>query len=333
MTTLPGAPYEALYAEHQPAARRLARTLVPADAADDIVSEAFTKVLAVISRNGARASFRPYLMAAVRNEAASFHARRRRLVLGLIPEPDPAPGPERELVRAEEVRLALRAYQQLLPRWRWVLWETAVNERSVSELAAQTGMAPGTVSQLASRAREGLRQRYLRLHAGTAADPACQAVAPYMGAAVRGHAGQRNQAKLREHLAGCERCRAVADELTRINTRLGEVLVPVAGAGAALARVMPAIRRTARIKVRHLPRASTAVLVTAAGLGTLVYLWPASPGSAPQRPARVPASVPRTHVPVPAAGSTGYAPRHRRPGAEVGAVSAVPMPAATPAAG
>jgi DNA-directed RNA polymerase specialized sigma24 family protein len=42
-------PYEELYVEHAPVARRLALSLVPAD---DIVAEAFARVLAAIRAGG-----------------------------------------------------------------------------------------------------------------------------------------------------------------------------------------------------------------------------------------------------------------------------------------
>lgn len=48
-----GKTHEELYVEHALAARRLALSMVPPDVADDVVAEAFAKVLAVIARRRA----------------------------------------------------------------------------------------------------------------------------------------------------------------------------------------------------------------------------------------------------------------------------------------
>jgi DNA-directed RNA polymerase specialized sigma24 family protein len=55
--------YEELYVEHTPAARRLALSMVSPDVADDIVAEAFARVLAAIrSGGGPSQTFRGYLL-------------------------------------------------------------------------------------------------------------------------------------------------------------------------------------------------------------------------------------------------------------------------------
>src|SRR5918998_5276358 len=59
--------YGELFARHADAARRLARSLTDPVAADDLVSEAFAKVLAVLQRGaGPDLAFRAYLLTAVR---------------------------------------------------------------------------------------------------------------------------------------------------------------------------------------------------------------------------------------------------------------------------
>jgi RNA polymerase sigma factor (sigma-70 family) len=319
-----------LYAEHQRAARRLALTLVPPDAADDLVHEAFTKVLAAMGRGRTPAAFRPYLLAVVRNTARDWHTGRRRLVLVPAPEPAPAPSPEHDVIRAEDVTLARRAFDQLPERWRWVLWQTAVNERPVSELAAQTGLAPNTISQLASRAREGLRQAWLSEHAADAsADPACQLVAPYLGAAVRGRAGQRHQAQLRAHLARCPRCRSAKAELAALNSHLGELLVPGAVGLGVLSKVLPVARAAVRPAARaHWHAAVAAASVSAMAGLSLVYVTGTVPAGQP--PAQV--SVPSARHARPASGLPSapvvarlvHVPKHARVAAAAASASMVP---------
>src|ERR1700676_4719321 len=74
--------YEELYVEHAPAARRLALSMVPADVADDIVAEAFARVLAAIRAGGGpNHAFRGYLLTAVRHQAHDWLQARRRLTV------------------------------------------------------------------------------------------------------------------------------------------------------------------------------------------------------------------------------------------------------------
>ena len=74
-----GKSYGELYVEYAPVARRLALSMVPPDVADDIVAEAFARVLAAIRAGGGpNHAFRGYLLAAVRNLANDWIAARRR---------------------------------------------------------------------------------------------------------------------------------------------------------------------------------------------------------------------------------------------------------------
>lgn len=296
MATTADMPYDALYTEHRPAARRLALSLVPEHAAEDVVSEAFTKVLAASGRHGPPQQFGPYLLAAVRNTAMSYHTRGRRLVPVADIEPAPAASAESVVSDHEDARLAGEAFRALPPRWRQVLWATAVEEVSAQELAQRWEMAPNAVSQLASRAREGLRQAYLNEHVRGNLAPGCRAVAPYMGAAVRGKAGRRHQEQLAGHLRGCEPCGQAYAGLRAMNNHLGELLVPAAVSGSALAKVLIAGHRGIRAGLRaHWPvaagaaAASLAVLVPL-GTGHLPFSSPpgagapSSPGSLPREP-------------------------------------------------
>ena len=280
VANLAGLPYDQLYAEHAQAARRLALTLVPPHVADDVVAEAFTRVLDASRRNGLPRQFRPYLMRTVRNTAATYHERGRHLTLVPDPEPEPAEGPEAAVMAREDARLAVAAFRRLPVRWQSVLWATAVEERSVTDLAASWGMAPNTVSQLASRAREGLRQGYLSAHLGTNLSPACREVAPYMGAAVRGHAGRRHVTQLARHLRDCDSCAQAYDGLRGLNTRLGELLVPAAAAGPLLAHALPATRAGVRAGVRqHLPALIVSGLAAVGAAVAVPFVVPGSPGA------------------------------------------------------
>jgi RNA polymerase sigma factor (sigma-70 family) len=157
-----------LYLRHVAAARRLAGSLAEdPGSAEDLVSEAFARVLAALHRGGGPdASFRAYLNTALRHV---FYTDRRRdwrleftddltpyeVVLVL---PDPA-------VAEQERRQAARAFARLPERWRMVLWHTAVEGETPAQLAPRLGLTPGGVAALAFRARARLRQMYHQEHA------------------------------------------------------------------------------------------------------------------------------------------------------------------------
>src|SRR5262249_51259149 len=74
--------YGEVCGEYAPAPRRRGVAVVAADVADDIVAEAFARVLAAIQAGGGPDhAFRPYLLAAVRNLANDWIAARRRVTV------------------------------------------------------------------------------------------------------------------------------------------------------------------------------------------------------------------------------------------------------------
>src|SRR5680860_424667 len=95
-------------------------------------------------------------------------------------------------------------------------------------------MTPNSVSALAYRAREGLRQAFLQMHAGDLVSEACRDTNDLLGGYVRGALSRRDSAKVDEHLERCRRCTAVYLELTEVNSSLAGLLGPaVLGSAAA----------------------------------------------------------------------------------------------------
>jgi len=242
--------YEEHYVEHAPAARRLALSMVPPDVADDIVAEAFARVLAAIRAGGGpRHAFRGYLLAAVRNLACDWlQARGRLTVVGdmdVQADDEPA-GPGRvnpgigcaadtQAEARDEARLVTRAFGRLPARWRAVLWQLEVEGKAPAAVAPMFGLSANGVSALAMRAREGLRQAYLAEHVGSNIPAACRTYAAEFGAGARGRLSQRRRASIQEHLSHCPACQDLFTELTELNSRLGTILTPAALAAASSA--------------------------------------------------------------------------------------------------
>ncbi len=151
-----------LYRRFRPAARATAAALrVSRFDRDDIVDEAFANILSAFQRgSGPVDSFRPYLVAAVRNLVYNQSRRNSRADEGCL------------RLRADLLRDQLtsaefepepmhRALGQLPQRWQHILQEVEIDGRRPAELAGELGMSANAVAALSSRARRGLRTAYL----------------------------------------------------------------------------------------------------------------------------------------------------------------------------
>src|SRR3954452_20350312 len=221
--------YGELFARHVDAARRLARQLAgPADA-DDLVSDAFTKVLTVLQRGGGPdLAFRAYLLTAVRR----LHVDKIRAGSRLRPVDDLTPFDpglpfQDTAVEGFENAAAAKAFATLPERWQMVLWHTEVEQQKPADIAPLLGMSANSVSALAYRAREGLRQAFLSQHASDPDDVDCSWTRDHLGAYVRGGLSRRDAARVDDHLAACRACAAVYLELTEVNSGLAALLAPL----------------------------------------------------------------------------------------------------------
>lgn len=227
--------YGELFERHVAAARRLARQLTtPADA-DDLVSDAFTKVLKVLQGGGGPdVAFRAYLLTAVRR----LHVDKIRAGAKLHTTDDLEPFdpgvPFRDTaVEGFENAAAAKAFASLPERWQLVLWHTEVEGQKPAEVAALLGMSANSVSALAYRAREGLRQAFLNSHAEELDEPECRWTHDHLGAYVRNGVSRRDAAKIEKHLDECRGCMAIYLELTEVNSNLGALLAPLLLGGVA----------------------------------------------------------------------------------------------------
>ena len=234
--------YGLLYRRHAAAAAALARQLTRSRAeADDLVAEAFAKVLDVLRAGGGPdAAFRAYLLTTLRNTLYDRSRRDRKLEWSEdMTRHDPGVPWEDTAVAALETSLAARAFHRLPERWQTVLWHTEVEQESPAELAPLLGLTPNGVAALAYRAREGLRQAYLQEHLADGVGRDHEATVNRLGAWARGGLSARQRARVEAHLATCPDCRALARELEDVNAGLGAVIAPLvlgtAAAGAYLA--------------------------------------------------------------------------------------------------
>jgi RNA polymerase sigma factor (sigma-70 family) len=216
--------YGLLYRRHAGAAATAARQLTSSPAeADDLVAEAFIKVLDVLRGGGGPdVAFRAYLLTTLRHTRYDRARRDRRLEWSDdMTRHDPGVAWEDPAVAGLESALAVRAFHRLPERWRTVLWHTEVERASPVEVAPLLGLTPNGVAALAYRAREGLRQAYLQEHLACEVGRDHRATVDRLGAWARGGLSARHQARVEAHLAGCPDCRDRASELADLARELG----------------------------------------------------------------------------------------------------------------
>jgi RNA polymerase sigma factor (sigma-70 family) len=258
--------YGSLYARHVTAAYNLARQLSRSSAeADDLVSEAFAKVLDTLRGGGGPdESFRAYLLTSLRHVAYDKTRRDRRLELtedvetsGAAPEKISEPFRDTAVAGLER-SLAAQAFARLPERWRAVLWHTEIEGQSPAQVAPLLGLTANGVSALAYRAREGLRQAYLQVYLTQpdAQTERCQATVDKLGAWTRSGLSRRETAQVETHLDECDRCRALAAELADVNGALRVYIAPLVLGGAAAAYLAAA--KTTVVGVAAVSSAATA---------------------------------------------------------------------------
>ncbi|HEY3477824.1 MAG TPA: sigma-70 family RNA polymerase sigma factor, partial [Streptomyces sp.] len=220
-----------LYRRHRTSVLAGARRIAGVQTADDLTSEAFLRTVRAVRQGaGPTGSWRPYLLAVVRNTAAErAKAARTQVPLADFQTwceslPDTT-DPERVVLHSEETRLLARGFRSLPERWQAVLWHRLVDGRANAEVAVMLGLTPNGVTSLLARAQEGLRQAYLQAHIRDGGGVECRHYSGLLGSAVRG-ANSRDRG-LTRHLAECGRCATAFADLEHYNSRL-RALAPFA---------------------------------------------------------------------------------------------------------
>ncbi len=217
-----------LFRRHAAAGVTVARSFSSLDA-EDLVAESFARIYdAVVAGGGPRGAFRPYLFTTIRNTAASWGRRDHELpVDDLDQQPDPATD-EHAALSALDRGLTARAFRSLPTRWQEVLWYCEVEQMAPREVAPLLGMSANATAALAYRAREGLRQAWIRVHLqDTDPDTDCGWTIERLGTYARGKLGSREVDRVDDHLEECARCTIVAVEAHEVGSRLAMVLLPL----------------------------------------------------------------------------------------------------------
>src|SRR3954452_23025311 len=223
------AAYGELFSRHKHADQRLARQLVRGPDSDDLVAEAFVRVLSVLQGGGGpEVAFRAYLLTAVRRlHIDRVRAGQRLQTTDDLTPFDPGVPFQDTAVAGFENGAAAKAFASLPERWQLVLWHLEVEGQKPADVAPLLGMSPNSVSALAYRAREGLRQAFLSAHLADTSQSECRWVLEHLSGHVRRGLARRESTKVQEHLDGCRTCTATYLELTEVNADLRALVGPL----------------------------------------------------------------------------------------------------------
>lgn len=338
--------YGELFGRHRDAATRLSSQLVPGPDADDLVAESFTRVLTLLQAGkGPDEFFRAYLLTSIRR----LHVDRTRRQKRVKTTADDADLDRAvEFVDPAEMRFeqgaAAAAFAALPERWQLVLWHLDVEGQKPADIAPLLGMSPNSVSALAYRAREGLRQAYLQNHLAPSLHASCRTTTGMLGSYVRRGLSARDSVRVEAHLDECSRCTGLYLELSEINSNLSGILGPAllgtAAAGyvgggasltgigglieAAFAPVKSAGSAVAGAGTQGVVAAAVVVTVAAAGTIALTNDF----GTSAKDPAGV--SSPRASIPAPAPSTDGADETGETDDPEPTPTTPVPTPSPTP---
>ncbi|MBC9715235.1 hypothetical protein H9Y04_22030 [Streptomyces sp. TRM66268-LWL] len=337
------ATYARIYEEQQPHLVAYARSLTGDTwLAEDVVAEAHFRVWRRLSAGHGIDNIPAYLTRTVRNLATTVGSSAARET-PVEPESADAAGGEPAAAafagsaadpsaRVAHVDLLSRVLGQLPERWVTALWLAEAEDQPLDAVGRRIGAGSGATAVLLHRAREGMRQAFLRAHPGEPQDSACETHWERIPALVRDAAAPRHAEQLHQHMDACEDCRARFLLLTRANSKLGALVGPAllvlllgggakflvpftAGAGAvasgaatgsvpgAQSGALHAVRHavTGGLKLPALAVSAVGVSVTAAVLAAGLLTGGSEAPVPSQRVAtQLPAGVPKPSAPPPA---------------------------------
>jgi RNA polymerase sigma factor (sigma-70 family) len=281
--------FATLWSRHEVAARRLARQIGNPSNADDLVSEAFLRVLrALKSGSGPDGAFRPYLFSTLRriniDNGRSYYTRVALTDDERDLELDHSDSAADILADNDESSAAWRAWNSLPDSTKTLLWHLIIEEETPAQIAPLIGTTPTGVSSRVVRARERLRQAFLQQHLLDADNEPCRQARRRFGEYVRDALSARDRTEVQGHLDDCARCQAALFEVTDINQTMRVVIGPAVlgglvlashyaaasgiSVGAAKGSIVGSLRHISHALKNPAVAAVTVVAVVAVGIGT-----------------------------------------------------------------
>lgn len=251
-----------LWERHARSGLRVARQFTSTIDADDLVSEAYTRIYQrILGGGGPEGAFRPYLYTTIRNLASRWGGANREAQVEDLDAFEGERNPDDPTAGALDRTLTARAFRSLPQRWQAVLWYTEVEGMDPHEVAPILGISANGVAALSYRAREGLRQAWLQAHVSDdGATDECRWTIQRLGENARHALTDREQARVDTHLLSCATCGIIAEEVEDVGSHLALVMFPLllgATAGGTLLASLwePAGASAAQLSMPPMPPA------------------------------------------------------------------------------
>lgn len=268
-----------LWIRHRDVAYRVARATSASIDPDDVVSEAYLRIWrAIQAGSGPTETFRPYLLATVRNVAISWAKRSRDVPTDEMDEVADSRTADLPLMVAAEAQIMMAALRSLPERWQEVLWLTEVQALPPAEIAAKLDLTANSIAALSYRARAGLRQAWVQVHVERRPrDAEHEWVCNRIGQDTFDALSARDKLRYDTHIAACAACKVTATDARRASGQFTSFLLPLAvGIVATSAAVTlgdgtasPARAVQASTHRRALSRSSRQRLAVLVAIGTL----------------------------------------------------------------
>lgn len=170
------AAYVRVYEEEQPRLVAYARSLTRNTwAAEDLVAEAHFRVWRRLSAGHEIDNVPAYLMTTVRHLASSVASATHETPRDpQIPEQASAGQVDDPAEQVSSTDLLVRVLGELPERWVQALWLADAEGQPLETVGRQIGAKQGATAVLLHRAREGMRQAFLRSQTEAPDDPACE---------------------------------------------------------------------------------------------------------------------------------------------------------------
>ncbi len=228
--------FSVLWERHRGSGIVASRSIAPALDADDVVSEAYLRVLELVRRGrGPTGAFRPYLYRVIHTVATTHNRSPEDPTEDLdhVPDADAsAPWQDETFDR----RAVTEAFDSLSPRWQAALWYTEVEGLPPRKASPLLGISPNSVSALAKRARDALKSAWIEQHARRdGLDARCMFTLEHLQRHQLGSLTARATREVESHLETCSSCAGTAGMFATLNRQLGLTLglALLGGSGAA----------------------------------------------------------------------------------------------------
>lgn len=268
------AAFAELWRRHIRAGTTAARQFSAIADPQDIVSEAYLRILRALQQGGGpREAFRPYLYRTIHNIALDW--RSRHPSVSLEDTADLIEPQQSIEIGVLENTITAMAFEELPERWRAVLWYLEVEGMAPSDAAPFLGLSPNATSALAVRAHEGFKKSWLQAHVNDRSVPAeCRWTTERMGQFVRRSLTNRYRARFDRHLDDCDRCTLLLREIGELDGQLASVLLPVALGATAGSLLLGQLRDHAvgSLASTFVPTAASSTMATLASSAAAVVL-------------------------------------------------------------